>query len=73
MKYTLIQGSYSIEGESHLGYGIGYTEGVALSFENLTVNCIPIAKLVKLCNDLDLSPIHLKDVVEDFLIESMQI
>lgn len=70
MKYSLIKGTYLIEGEAHIGYGIGYTENSALSFENLALNPIPVAKLVKLCNELDLSPIHLKDVVEDFLIES---
>ena len=70
MKYILIKGTYLIEGESHIGYGIGYTENSALSFEDLTLNPIAVEKLVKLCNELDLSPIHLKDVVEDFLIES---
>ena len=70
MKYTLIQGLYSIEGKTHIGYGIGYTEDSSLSFENLTLSPTVVAKLVKLCNELDLSPLHLKDVVEDFLIES---
>ena len=70
MKYSLIKGTYLIEGKAHIGYGIGYTENSALSFEDLTLNPISVAKLVKLCNELDLSPIHLKDVVEDFLIES---
>lgn len=70
MKYSLIQGTYLIDGDAHIGYGISYTEDRALSFEDLTVNAIDIANLVNLCNELDLSPIHLRDVVEDFLIES---
>ena len=70
MKYSLISGTYLIDGESHVGYGIGCTENSALSFEDLTLNPIAVAKLVKICNELDLSPIHLKDAVEDFLIES---
>ena len=70
MKYTLIQGSYSIDGETHIGYGIAYTEDRALSVEDLTTNPTSAAKLVKLCNDLDLSPIHLMDVAEDFLVEA---
>ena len=70
MKYSLVKGTYLIDGEAHIGYGISYTENSALSFEDLTLNPIAVAKLVKLCNELDLSPIHLKDVVEDFLIES---
>ncbi len=70
MKYTLIKGTYLIEEEAHIGYGIGYTENNTLSFEDLTLNPISVAKLVKLCNELDLSPIQFKDVVEDFLVES---
>ena len=70
MKYALIQGSYLTDEKTYIGYSIGYTENSALSFEDLTLDPIAIAKLVKLCNELDLSPIHLKDVVEDFLIES---
>lgn len=70
MKYTLIEGVYSIDGEIHIGYGIGYTEDSTLSFEDLTTNPISVAKLVSLCNNLNLSPIHLGYAVEDFLIES---
>ena len=68
MKYTLIEGLYSIDGEIHTGYGIGYTEDGTPSFEDLTTDPISVARLVNLCNNLDLSPIHLGDVVEDFLI-----
>jgi hypothetical protein len=70
MKYALIKGTYLTDGEIHIGYGIGYTENNALSFEDLALNPISVAKLVNLCNELDLSHIHLNDVVEDFLIES---
>ena len=70
MKYSLMRGIYLIDGDSYVGYGIGYTENSTLSFEDLALDPIVVAKLVKLCNELDLSPIHLKDVVEDFLIES---
>ncbi len=70
MKYALIRGSYSIDGESHVGYGICCTEDSALLFEDLTVDPTAAARLVKLCNDSDLSPVHLRGVVEDFLVES---
>lgn len=70
MKYIVVQGVYLIDGESHTGYGIAYTGNSTLSFEDLTRNPTTIAELVRLCNELDLSPIHLRDVVEDFLIQS---
>jgi len=69
MKYILIQSTYSVDGKTHTGYGIGYADNSSLAFEDLTLNPTTITKLVKLCNELDLSPIHFKDVVEDFFIE----
>ncbi len=70
MKYVLIQGTYSTEEESYIGYGIDCIEDKTLSFENLTTKQEPVAELVRLCNNLDLSSVHIMDVVEDFLIES---
>lgn len=70
MKYVLIKGLYSIDGDTHIGYGIGYNDDSSLFFEDLTTNPTLVTNLVKLCNDLNLSPIHLKDVLEDFLVDA---
>lgn len=54
-------GTYSCFGVkmSHNGKNV-CVEDVALRPEGLE-------RLVKLCNELELSPIHLNDVIEDFL------
>lgn len=69
--YILITGKYTIEDNVYTGYGIGYSDSnLSLSFENLATNPITDANLVKICNDLALSPIHLEDVAEDFLLKA---
>lgn len=54
------------EGESHTVYGI------ELPSENIAVKDIfckqkEAEAFIKLCNDLDLSPLHLQDVIDDTL------
>ena len=45
MKYSLIKGTYLIEGEVQIGYGIGYTENSALSFECINnMKCTALRK-----------------------------
>ncbi len=41
----------------------------AIRVSDITVDYEKISALVSLCNQLELSPIHLWDVVEDFLAE----
>lgn len=69
MKYVIIQGLYSIDRNAHIGYVVGCAENSDLFFEDITTSLELAEKLVRLCNQSDLSPIHLKDVVEDFLTE----
>ena len=73
MKYSLIQGTYTNGEKTHTGYGIRYSEDGALSYEDLALDPSVIAKLVELCNKLNLSPAHLGDVVEDFLLNPNKI
>lgn len=70
-EYKLTKGEYIVEGISHVGYGITLKSDVsqcAVSFSDITVDREEAARLVELCNKLQLSPIHLKDVIDDFLI-----
>ena len=70
MKYVLISGIYKIDGEVHIGYGIGCVEDDSLAFEDLTNDRSEAERLVELCNESELSPVHLESVVEDFVIGS---
>ena len=67
--FFLIKGEYTLENKTHIGYGIGcYMNGKEIFFEDLSVNYQNMAKFVEKCNMLYLSPIHLCDAVEDFLV-----
>ncbi len=67
--YYLIKDTYTLEGEAHIGYGIGCSDSKRSStFEDLTTDQNRADTLIEQCNKLHLSPIHLEDVVEDFLV-----
>ena len=69
-KYILIRDTYS-DGTLHrTGYEIAALdrESVTISAaHDLSSNETEVTELVKTCNRLKLSPMHLQDVVEDFL------
>lgn len=69
-KYILIRDTYSDGTLRRTGYGIAALdrESVTISAaHDLSSNETEVAELVKTCNRLKLSPMHLQDVVEDFL------
>ena len=72
--YEVIKGNYCVGNEKHIGYGIalmlndGKNDVLSMAFPDMSLCFDDILSLVKLCNDLCLDPIHLPDVVEDFLI-----
>ena len=69
-KYILIRDTYSDGTQRRTGYGIAALdrESVTISAaHDLSSNETEVAELVKMCNRLKLSPMHLQDVVEDFL------
>ena len=43
------------------------TEVILDSFVDLCLTKAPVAELVELCNALELDPIHLHDVIDDFV------
>lgn len=47
-------------------YGITYQEK---AIRDISINKIKIEKLIMLCNNLELSPLHLMDIVDDFLVD----
>lgn len=67
--YSIVQNIHIIENESHIGYGIEYSgEDGLILLEDIACHNEELAELIRLCNTLSLSPIHLSDVVEDFLL-----
>lgn len=66
--YKLISKKYCIENISYIGYGIATSNGT-LIIEDISTEKDKVEKLIVNCNDFDVSPIHLKDIVIDFLNE----
>ena len=53
-----------LEGKPYCSYGI---RCAAVQIHDITLNQSEIELLVSLCNQLELAPCHLRDIVEDFL------
>ena len=73
-EYLLTEREYIIDGVSHLGYGIRLVDksnltGDGVTYNDISTNKEQVERLVLLCNEFKLCPIHLKDVIEDFLFE----
>ena len=75
LTYGLTEEHYSLNADTRIAYGIAAyanadedgTATIVASIHDITSNKQALAELVSLCNRLELSPIHLYDVVEDFL------
>ncbi len=73
--YGITEETYSLGNTSRVSYGIAAyadadedgTATIVASVRDITANRQALAELVSLCNSLELSTIHLMDVVEDFL------
>ena len=70
--YSILEDEYILEGQAHTGFGIIITSTIAnevvAKIEDITTSKYELCTLVQLCNDLSLDPIHIYDVVEDFLL-----
>lgn len=53
-------------GTKHDTYGISYADK---EIKDISTEKKKVEKLVSLCNNLSLSPIHINDVIEDFLVD----
>ena len=73
--YGICEELYEIDGKSRISYGIiAYSDAMAddtktilASVRDVSVDRTKISELIQTCNDLELSPLHLEDVVADFL------
>ena len=73
--YGIINEKYRLGNECRQAFGIAVyadaeetgTATIINSVHDITANESALQELVSQCNELELSPIHLLDVVEDFL------
>ncbi len=68
-KYILIKSAFLSEGKLNLLYGVRCVAGwrTLETCRGISSNKSSVQRLVLSCNRLKLSPIHLADVVEDFI------
>ena len=64
MQYEISVSEQMLEGVSYRAYGIRCTEQ---EIADLTRDAAALKPLLDYCNRLKLSPLHLKDVAEDFV------
>ncbi len=69
MKYYVIESRVEIDGAIYTTYGIGCKHAGSLLFEkkDLCIDKERVEELVYLCNRFKLDPIHIDDVIADFL------
>ncbi len=69
VRYEVTEGDFGLDGESYRSYGVAVMEdGVALKrIDDVSLEKNDIVNLVNLCNELELSPVHIDDVIENFL------
>ena len=73
--YAVSEERYTFGNETRTSYGIvAYSNAnqdgsktIVASMRDITSDRVALAKLVNDCNRLELSTIHLNDVIEDFL------
>ncbi len=75
ISYAIIQEEYGIPTHSHISYGLAAyveTDGAEMptilaTVSNITSRRADLEALADLCNRLELSIVHMRDVVEDFM------
>ena len=71
--YKIIESKQTLEGVRYCSYGIAVypksdnSAPAWLSVDDITTDKARLEELIRQCNLLNLSPIHLHDVIEDFL------
>ena len=69
--YVLTEDIHTVDGKCYIFYGISALEGgqPRISVRDVCTDRRRVERLVEDCNRLGLSPLHLRDVIEDFLLE----
>ena len=75
LTYGVIEETYRLGNDARTSYGIAVyadadrdgTATVVSSFSDVSPDRRPLDQLVEWCNLLELSPTHLRDVIDDFL------
>ena len=72
VKYEIIKSVLTVNNETTDAYGISAVDSDGKTVECVhNISCDPffVASLCRICNLYSLSPIHLKDVAEDYIVK----
>ena len=71
VKYEVAEGDFKLDDESYRSYGLVVKEDdtTLKQIDDVSLEKNDVVNLVKLCNKLELSPVHIDDVIEDFMAE----
>lgn len=69
IRYAIVKDTLSLEGISHITYGIIILQNnkPIRYIYDVFLNINEVENLVELCNKQRLSPIHIDDVIDDFI------
>ncbi len=62
--YKVASSEISVDGEKHISYGI---DGDTVSVNDISTDREKVEQFAELCNRLEVSEVHLLEVVEDFV------
>ena len=68
--YTVTEGDYQVDGYKYRGYGIcvkNRDTGDSRCIHDISVRRNEVEELIERCNRLQLDPVHVDDVIDDFL------
>lgn len=74
--YILTRNTYEMGENTRIGFGVATVEKgtagaiVLESFSDLSSDVTKVEQLVRISNEIGLDPIHLSEVVQDFLAEN---
>lgn len=74
--YIVVREDFIDDANARTTYGIAAVkeyDGCVTVMQSISDVCpqfMPVLQLVQFCNELELEPIHLQDVVDDFLFEA---
>ena len=66
--YEVVTSTKTLDGLPYVCYGIAMTyAGATVTVEDISLNRAEVEALSERCNRLELSPLHFKEVLEDFM------
>lgn len=69
IEYSLFEETLTLDRTTYLSYGVAIFEDdiIIRKINDVSVDYISVNKLIALCNDEQLEPIHIDEIIDDYL------